>query len=247
MNNISVLIADSDAELIEALSAYIKTKNGLTLAAAASNGEEAYKLILETNPDVVILDPILPLLDGIGVLDKLKNNRSVKTPKVILYSVSSQFLNIASDLNSEIDYCLLKPQSCEHVCEIIDMVVSSKTKKAALEEMTTDLLRAFGFPANLKGYYYCRSAIIMVVENVELQAYITKLLYPQIAKVHNTTAARVERAIRHAIEVAWKRGDPNIKNKYFIPECMGEGGKPTNSEFIATMADRIRLEIKAVK
>lgn len=256
-NKISVIIADDNKELNDELSEFIKTQNDMTLTASAYDGEEAYALILETHPDVVILDLVMPKLDGIGVLKKLQNSPLPKRPKIVAYSISSAAINMASSA----DYCLLKPQNCERICEVIRDIASvpkitalpvtsripqasGKGEEIDLETVVTDFIHELGVPAHIKGYQYIRSAIMMVVENMDLLNFITKQLYPEIAKAYNTTASRVERAIRHSIEVAWSRGKPEIMNDIFGYTIHTGKGKPTNSEFIAMVADRIRLTLK---
>lgn len=261
-NKISVLIADDNHELSEELSAAIEAQSDMTLAAAAHDGEEAYKLILETRPDVVILDLVMPKLDGIGVLKRLNAAPLPKRPKIIVYSVSSVAINMAASVSPGVDYCLLKPQSTDRVCEAARDLVSTARpsvipiagksvsavenagKPADLETVVTDFIHELGVPAHIKGYQYIRSAIMMVVENMDLLNFITKQLYPEIAKAYNTTASRVERAIRHSIEVAWSRGKPEVMNEIFGYTIHTGKGKPTNSEFIAMVADRIRLTMK---
>lgn len=259
---ISVLIADDNEEVANELSSHIKGETDMEVAAVAYNGEEAYELILETHPDVVILDLVMPKLDGIGVLKKLQKSPLPKRPKIVVYSISSIAINMAASVNPCVDYCLLKPQSCERICEVIrDMAsvsvkipsvpsvarsasIPAKSEDADLETVVTDFIHELGVPAHIKGYQYIRSAIMMVVENMDLLNFITKQLYPEIAKAYNTTASRVERAIRHSIEVAWSRGKPEIMNEIFGYTIHTGKGKPTNSEFIAMVADRIRLTLK---
>lgn len=260
-NNISVLIADDNNEVTAELSDYINAEDGMTVAAVAHNGEEAYALIHETHPDVIILDLVMPKLDGIGVLKRLENAVLPKRPKIIIYSVSTVAINMAVNTSARIDYCLLKPQNNDRICEVIrDICALSKAAKPSiiqsaipsstaseavdLETVVTDFIHELGVPAHIKGYQYIRSAIMMVVENMDLLNFITKQLYPEIAKSYNTTASRVERAIRHSIEVAWSRGKPEIMNEIFGYTIHTGKGKPTNSEFIAMVADRIRLQLK---
>lgn len=261
-NKISVLIADDNRELARELSDYISGQSDMNLAAAAYDGEEAYGLILETHPDVVILDLVMPKLDGIGVLKKLSLSPLPKRPKIIAYSLSSAAINMAASITPGADYCLLKPQSPERVCEAArDLVsaakplalsITSRVSSSAenpkeavdLETVVTDFIHELGVPAHIKGYQYIRSAIMMVVENMDLLNFITKQLYPEIAKAYGTTASRVERAIRHSIEVAWSRGKPEVMNEIFGYTIHTGKGKPTNSEFIAMVADRIRLTLK---
>lgn len=259
-NKISVLTADDNKELRAELSEHIAAQADMELCAEAADGEEAYALILEKHPDVVILDLVMPKLDGIGVLKRLQSAPLPKRPKIIVYSISSIAINMASSVNPGADYCLLKPQSCERVSEVIRDVASlhktsalplitklpaaSKEDEVDLETVVTDFIHELGVPAHIKGYQYIRSAIMMVVENMDLLNFITKQLYPEIAKAYNTTASRVERAIRHSIEVAWSRGKPEIMNEIFGYTIHTGKGKPTNSEFIAMVADRIRLTLK---
>lgn len=256
-NSISVLIADDNNELAQELADYIATVADMKVCAIASNGKEAFSLILETKPDVILLDMVMPELDGIGVLKKLKNVHLDKKPVVIVHSISTLARTIEAALTLGADYYLLKPQSCERICETIkeftavqipDTEISqntaSKNISCDLETIVTDFIHELGVPAHIKGYQYIRSAIMMVVDNMDLLNFITKQLYPDIAKAYNTTASRVERAIRHSIEVAWSRGKPETMNNIFGYTIHTGKGKPTNSEFIAMVADRIRLQMK---
>lgn len=250
-SKISVLIADDNNQLADELSAYINTQNGMSTVAIASDGEEAWGLILETRPDVVILDMVMPKLDGMGVLRRIRE--LPEKPVVIAYSVSALQRTIENAVNLGADYYLLKPQSCERVADIIRELTEPNTiavggtamkKEVDLEALVTEFIHELGVPAHIKGYQYIRTAIMMVVENMDMLNYITKQLYPEIAHAYNTTASRVERAIRHSIEVAWTRGKPETMNEIFGYTIHTGKGKPTNSEFIAMVADRIRLQIK---
>lgn len=261
-NKISILVADDNKELALELSNHINTQNDMTTASVAYNGEEAYELIIETQPDVVILDLVMPELDGIGVLKRIQNSALAKRSKFIIYSVSNVAINMASSVSSYVDYCLLKPQSNERVCEVIRDLISApkaniipltqhditsapvKSDEVDLETVVTDFIHELGVPAHIKGYQYIRTAIMMVIDNMDLLNFITKQLYPDIAMEYKTTASRVERAIRHSIEVAWTRGKPEIMNEIFGYTIHTGKGKPTNSEFIAMVADRIRLRLK---
>ena len=243
-NNISVLIADDNEDLAKELSSYIGAKPNMTVTAIATDGEEAYTLISQTRPDV---------------LKRMQTLTFDKKPKIIVYSVSSIAIKMAASVSPLIDYCLLKPQSNERVYEVIQDLTSvpmvsaiplshnitaQKAEETDLETIVTDFIHELGVPAHIKGYQYIRSAIMMVVENMDLLNFITKQLYPEIAKAYNTTASRVERAIRHSIEVAWSRGKPEVMNEIFGYTIHTGKGKPTNSEFIAMVADRIRLQLK---
>ncbi len=257
MNNlISVLVADDNRELTKELSEYIGAQPDMEVT-TAENGNEALARIKEIEPDVLILDMVMPELDGIGVLKRLRTAEFPKKPIVIVYSISTLVRTVETMLNLGADYYLLKPQSPERVCDTIrEFTHAVKPSKASvpealpqnkdydLETIVTEFIHELGVPAHIKGYQYIRSAIMMVVENMDLLNFITKQLYPDIAKAYNTTASRVERAIRHSIEVAWSRGKPETMNEIFGYTIHTGKGKPTNSEFIAMVADRIRLQIK---
>lgn len=246
-----ILIADDNTALTDELSAYINVQNDMTTAAVASDGEEAWSLILETKPDVVILDMVMPKLDGMGVLKRIRELTA--KPVVIVYSVSALARTVETAASLGADYYLLKPQSSERVADTIRELTKTDTvtvrntvsnKNVDLETLVTEFIHELGVPAHIKGYQYIRTAIMMVVENMDMLNFITKQLYPEIAHTYNTTASRVERAIRHSIEVAWTRGKPETMNEIFGYTIHTGKGKPTNSEFIAMVADRIRLQIK---
>ncbi len=258
-NHISVLIADDNTELTRELSEYFSSQPDITVCGIANDGEEAVGLIAETSPDAVILDMVMPKLDGLGVLRRLQTLSLAKKPSVVVYSISALARTVETAISLGADYYLLKPQSPERICEIIREFAqapkpgitavpapakSARKEECDLETLVTEFIHELGVPAHIKGYQYIRSAIIMVVENMDLLNFITKQLYPEIAKAYNTTASRVERAIRHSIEVAWSRGKPETMNEIFGYTIHTGKGKPTNSEFIAMVADRIRLQIK---
>ena len=246
---LSVLIADDNEALAEELFEHINIQPDMRAIATANNGEEAWSLILETNPDIVILDMVMPKLDGMGVLKRIRELSN--KPIVIAYSVSALQRTVETAVSLGADYYLLKPQSCERVVDTIreltklnTVTVDNGRKIIDLETLVTECIHELGVPAHIKGYQYIRTAIMMVVENMDMLNYITKQLYPEIAHTYNTTSSRVERAIRHSIEVAWTRGKPETMNEIFGYTIQTYKGKPTNSEFIAMVADRIRLQIK---
>jgi two-component system response regulator (stage 0 sporulation protein A) len=248
---LSILIADDNETLTDELSAYINIQRDMVTAAVAADGEEAWGLILETKPDVLILDMVMPKLDGMGVLKRIRE--LPEKPLVIAYSVSALQRTVETAVSLGADYYLLKPQSCERVADTIRELTKPDTvtvkssvprKEVDLETLVTEFIHELGVPAHIKGYQYIRTAIMMVVEDMDMLNYITKQLYPEIAHIYNTTASRVERAIRHSIEVAWTRGRPETMNEIFGYTIHTGKGKPTNSEFIAMVADRIRLQIK---
>lgn len=256
MEKIKVLVVDDDEKYAKTLAEHISIQEDLTTAGIATDGEEAYEMILETKPDAVVLDIILPKLDGVGVLRRLAKEELDKKPEILVSSASS--LNKLYDTASRYGaaYYMIKPQSCDSICDTIrDMcgihreykaqaTVGIKDESYDLEALVTEYIHELGVPAHIKGYHYLRTAIMMVVKDMDLLNYITKELYPEIAKAYQTTSSRVERAIRHSIEVAWTRGKPQTMNEVFGYTINTGKGKPTNSEFIAMIADRIRLKIK---
>lgn len=255
---VSVLIADDNREFCDEMSDYIKASSDMCLAGVANDGDEAYGMICATRPDIVILDIIMPKRDGISLLKKLANTKMTKRPTVIAHSVTGNEKVMESCYQAGAEYFLLKPQTCEAIADTIRTLVPGNTAPSAviaqqplkqekdtdLETVVTEFMHELGMPAHIKGYQYIRTAIMMVVDNMDLLNYITKQLYPDIAKKYGSTSSRVERAIRHSIEVAWTRGRPETMNNIFGYTIDTGKGKPTNSEFIAMVADRIRLQTK---
>lgn len=254
MDKIKVLVVDDDEKYAKEMSDYINMQEDMTSVGIASDGEEAYEMIVETNPDAVILDVILPKLDGIGVLRRLSGSDTKNKPAVLVNSTSTlgNLYDMASRYGAS--YYMIKPQSGGSICDAVRDMCGIKREAVAtkgikgdtydLETMVTEFIHELGVPAHIKGYHYLRTAIMMVVKDMDLLNYITKELYPEIAKAYQTTSSRVERAIRHSIEVAWTRGKPQTMNEVFGYTINTGKGKPTNSEFIAMIADRIRLNIK---
>lgn len=261
-NTINVLIADDFQSFSADLSDYLSSQSDFTVIGQAYDGMDAYKKILQYTPDVVILDVFMPGLDGLSILKKLQAADLPKKPTCILTSVSgsANIMNTALSLGAA--YYVLKPiselalfadlvrdfarsgQDIKAVPTVKTPAVLPKPKSFDLESIVTNFIHELGVPAHIKGYQYIRTAIMMVTENMEMINYITKQLYPTIAKQYATTSSRVERAIRHSIEVAWSRGKPETMNEIFGYTIHTGKGKPTNSEFIAMVADRIRLQIK---
>ncbi len=248
----SVLIVDDNEEFCHDMASYIRASDDLCLAGVAYDGKEAYGMICQSRPDVVILDIIMPKYDGISLLKKLANTKMSKRPLYIVHSVTESRKMTEMCMGLGASYYLLKPQSQESIAEAIRTVVAKDSvseqkpsgNEETLEATVTRVMHEIGMPAHIKGYHYIRTAIMMVVENMDLINYITKRLYPDIAKAYQSTASRVERAIRHSIDVAWTRGNPDAIEKVFGYTINTGRGKPTNSEFIAMIADKIRLNIK---
>lgn len=225
----------------------------------ATNGEEALLKISRTHPDVVLTDIWLSKLDGIGVLrqSKTMDYAPDKPPAFIIVSmVSSQNIFIEAS-NAGAELCLLKPIDVQSLSDHIELILrnrkntaqpgNSKTADAAIpdiETQVTKIIHQIGVPAHIKGYQYLRTAILLTIQDSDIINSVTKVLYPSVAKKYATTTSRVERAIRHAIEVAWDRGDVDTLNSYFGYTIQNNRGKPTNSEFIAMIADNLRLKYK---
>ena len=257
-NKIRVLIADDNKEFCNSLKSSLEMENLIDVVGVAYDGKEAYEMVLETRPDVLLTDIIMPYMDGLALLGKINSNTMLsKKPKTIVFSSMGYENIINKAMNLGASYYLAKPFEASGLVDRIMEIcrapeensVGIKTNdklKNDLETNITMYIQQLGVPAHIKGYQYIRDAITMVIDDMDTINSITKLLYPSVAKHYNTTASRVERAIRHAIEVAWDRGNPDILNEIFGYTILGSKGKPTNSEFIALIADKIRLEMKVV-
>jgi two-component system response regulator (stage 0 sporulation protein A) len=271
-SKISVLIADDNKEFCSILNDYLLNQRDIVVTGIAKDGREALELIVERKPDLVILDIIMPHLDGLGVLEKLNTMELEKMPRIIILSAVGQDKITQQAITLGADYYTVKPFDMEVFTKRIrEMFSSTPTETSSvrtsssyqstssiiststdnrskvpmdLETEITNIIHEVGVPAHIKGYMYLREAITMVVNDMELLSAVTKELYPSIAKKYNTTASRVERAIRHAIEVAWGRGQVEAINRLFGYTVHGDKGKPTNSEFIAIIADKLRLKNK---
>jgi two-component system, response regulator, stage 0 sporulation protein A len=263
---ISVLIADDNKEFCSILNDYLLNQRDIIVTGIAKDGLEALKLIEERKPDLVVLDIIMPHLDGLGVLERLNTMNINPMPRIIVLSAVGQDKITQRAITLGADYYVVKPFDMDvftkRIRQMFNNTISSdETKKTIslvdtsevrisknnpndLEAEITNIIHEIGVPAHIKGYMYLREAITMVVNDMELLSAVTKELYPSIAKKYNTTASRVERAIRHAIEVAWSRGQVETINKIFGYTIHNDKGKPTNSEFIAMVADKLRLKNK---
>jgi len=254
-NKVRVLIADDNKEFCHSLKASLEKESFLEVVGVAYDGKEAYEMILEKRPDILLTDIIMPYMDGLALLGKLNSNTMLsKKPKTIVFSSMGYENIINKAMNLGASYFLAKPfEASSLIDRIKDICCAPEENKTStiskskndLETNITMYIQQLGVPAHIKGYQYIRDAITMVIDDMDTINSITKLLYPTVAKHYNTTASRVERAIRHAIEVAWDRGNPEILNEFFGYTILGSKGKPTNSEFIALIADKIRLDMKA--
>ncbi|HBQ96787.1 MAG: sporulation transcription factor Spo0A [Firmicutes bacterium] len=255
-----VLIADDNREFCELLQEAIRGEEGLEVVGIANHGMEVLELLAEQPVDVIVLDIIMPHLDGIGVLERLAQLELPNPPRVIILTAFGQETMTQKALELGADYFILKPFNLKVLASRVKQLAATASpgKKANslsgkisvvptknLDVEVTNVIHEIGIPAHIKGYLYLREAIIMVINRVDLLSGVTKELYPAIASKYKTTPSRVERAIRHAIEVAWSRGNVDVINGIFGHTVNRDRGKPTNSEFIAMVADKLRMQIKA--
>lgn len=262
MEKLNVAIADDNEKMIDLLETLIKEDNELELFGHANNGADIYDIIKEKEPDVVLLDIIMPKVDGLTVMERVGKDCTIKKhPAFIVVSAVGQEQITEDAFNLGANYYVLKPfdndmliSRIKHIRQLRDgrkdlrRINAYEDKNTYfernLETDVTNIIHEIGVPAHIKGYQYLRDAIILSVNDMEMLNSITKILYPTIAKKHQTTPSRVERAIRHAIEVAWSRGKMDTIDELFGYTVSTGKGKPTNSEFIALIADKIRLEYK---
>lgn len=261
MSEINVAIADDNERILDLLGEIIDSDKELNLVGRANNGEDVYELIKEKQPDVVLLDLIMPKMDGLSVMDLVNTDGEIKKhPAFIVITAVGQERITEDAFKKGANYYILKPFNNDVVLGRIkntnrmiqnriggfqgEEKTLSVQPEVNLEARVTDMIHEIGIPAHIKGYHYLRDAILMAVEDMDVLNAITKVLYPTVAKLHQTTASRVERAIRHAIEVAWSRGKLDTLDELFGYTVSNGKGKPTNSEFIALIADTIRLEYK---
>lgn len=252
---IKVAIADDNREFVSIIQEYLAQQEDIDLVGVAYNGKEILSIIEESNPDVIILDIIMPHLDGIGVLERI-NTLKGKRPKIIMLTAFGQENITQRVVELGADYYILKPFNMDVLASRIRQLASTITiqrpavvaqaiKTRPVDVEVTNIIREIGIPAHIKGYQYLRDAIMMIISEMELLGAVTKVLYPMIAEKYSTTPSRVERAIRHAIEVAWSRGNMEMINRLFGYTVKLEKGKPTNSEFMAMIADKLRMEMRA--
>lgn len=250
-----VLIIDDNRDFCDLLHEFLSKRAEFQVVGVGHNGVEALDLIYSLKPDVCVLDIIMPHLDGIGVLERLPARLAGHAlPKTIMLTALGHEEMTKRVLELGASYYILKPFNLETLAQRIQQLVTNgvaasplqleqqRSANRNLEIKISDFLHELGVPANIRGYVYLREAISMVAEEMQLLSAVTKILYPMIAENHDSTASRVERAIRHAIEVAWSRGNVDALNRMFGFTVDHRRGKPTNSEFIAMVADRLRLE-----
>ena len=250
----TVFIADSAEEFCTALSASLQRAGGFVVCGTASDGEQAIRQIMEKKPDVLVLDLMLSKQDGLSVLKAVgameKRPITLVTSAFVTDYVSAAVANLGGK------YLALKPCDMTALVERMDelrvgenlrLVSGRRSEKTSIESLVTGIIHEIGVPAHIKGYQYLREAIIIAVNDMDVINAITKVLYPQVAKTFQTTPSRVERAIRHAIEVAWDRGDLDTLQRFFGYTVSNTKGKPTNSEFIALIADKLQLQLKGAE
>lgn len=264
MSKINVAIIDDNERMVNLLDNILKSDDSIQVVGKASDGIAGVSVIKEQEPDIVLLDLIMPKLDGLGVMQKINKDSSIKKhPAFIIVSAIGKESITEDAFSQGAVYYIMKPFDNDVIINKIKQVSLTKSQKNVavrpngtseqadtqtthhnLETDVTDIIHEIGVPAHIKGYQYLRDAIIMSVDNREVINSITKVLYPTIAKMNKTTPSRVERAIRHAIEVAWSRGKMDTIDDLFGYTINTGKGKPTNSEFIALISDKIRLDYK---
>lgn len=268
-DKVRVIIADDNPDFVNTLIGYLEKEEGMEIVGTARDGKEAVNLIIEMKPDIALLDVIMPHLDGLGVLEALQVAPIEKMPMCIMLSAVGQDKITQRAINLGAEYYIVKPFDIELLIkrmkdfkyyepgtikgnyasreikpQYIQIAPENKKDESNLEALVTNIIHEVGVPAHIKGYQYLREAIMMVVNDIDVINQITKQLYPDIAEKYGTTPSRVERAIRHAIEVAWGRGQTDTMENIFGYTVSAAKGKPTNSEFIAMIADKLRLELK---
>ena len=274
MENVNVVIVDDNPMILNTLDEVISSEAGLSVIGRADNGKDAIDMIKDTQPDVVLLDLVMPQMDGITVVENIKKKTSMlKNPAFIILSAVGGDQMTEEAFQAGANYFLMKPFDKDILVNKIRRIgkrpvrpVPGKVLEAPLKAATpeeaamnreeymkehletdiTKMLHELGIPAHIKGYQYLRDAISMVVRDREMMEAVTKILYPEIAKKNYTSSSRVERAIRHAIEVAWGRGSLEVIDELFGYTISTGKGKPTNSEFIALIADKICLDYKKI-
>ena len=243
-----ILIADSDTTFCTEVSEFLSSFDDVEVMGFVTDGKSAYHEIMSGKPDVVITGVVMSGIDGFGVIKKINESGLDTKPSFIVVTAvnNDMLLKKAMDLGAK--YYLLRPIDYSVLIDIIRETPAPGKKPFSsggeynTELRITETIQRIGIPAHIKGYHYIRTAITMMTDDMELAHSVTKVLYPAVAKKYDTTPQRVERAIRHAIEVAWNRGDPSVLNDMFGYTIDSERGKPTNSEFIAMISDKIRLE-----
>lgn len=247
MNNdqIKVLIGDNSADYGVKIASKLR-EYGIYAYTRKKDGNVIFEAIQKDMPDVVVADLTLPNLDAIALMNKTDEFLAKKPEFIVTSAIKNNFIERQAIENGAA-YFIVKPFDIENLCSIIKSIVRKNVSAECtdLEIIVTDIIHKLGVPAHIKGYHYLRTAILQAVENRRLMDCVTKQLYPSVAQKYDTTSSRVERAIRHAIEIAWDRGNVEVLNSFFGYTVNTYRGKPTNSEFIALVTDKLRLQYKA--
>ena len=259
MEVVRVIVVDDNIQLRDMVAEYLKMQNGLEVVAVAENGLDAIEAVKKHEPDVLVCDMIMPKMDGYAVLERLAEMEGAKRPGVIALTALGRDDFIARAINLGVKYYMVKPIDLSALAQRVfeaagemaraDAVGlrerSVKECAASLEERIANLFLTVGIPAHIKGYQYLREAVKMAIDHPDVMGRITKELYPGIARRFGTTSSKVERAIRHAIEVAWNRGRIEALDEAFGRNVCSLDDKPTNGEFIALVSDRLRVKDSA--
>ena len=256
-NQIKVLLTEDNTQFGRMCEKVLGNK-GFNVSTVSKNGSDVIEAVERIRPDILIIDSFMASIDGLGVIKKVKENKS-NAPIVVLMSSVDRPAFEKQMISSGADYYFIKPFDVDVMSDRInqlyewkqmsrddeDICLSRESKdNSRLEVIISEIMHEIGVPAHIKGYQYLREAIMLCVNDSEIMNSVTKLLYPTVAKKYNTTPSRVERAIRHAIEVAWDRGDVDVLSSYFGYTIQNTRGKPTNSEFIAMISDKLILKRK---
>lgn len=258
---LKVVIADDNKELILMVSEFLNVQSNIEVSKAFTSGRQLLNYLEGNDVDILLLDIFMPEVDGIRVLEELNknSNKYIRPKKIIMLTAFNNENLIAKSSDLGADYFVIKPIELNNLLDVITSITKPAVKKKRdvlslsegdseinLDQEITSLLHEIGVPAHIKGYMYLRESITMVYNNIDILGSITKVLYPMVAKKYKTTSSRVERAIRHSIEVAWNRGNVDAISAIFSYTISYNKSKPTNSEFIAMIADKLRLEHKVL-
>lgn len=257
---VKIIIADDNKELVLMVSEFLKIQNNLEVVKTFSSGKQLLTFLESNQVDLLLLDIFMPEIDGVAVLDELNKNagKYLRPKKIIMLTAFNNESLVAKSSDLGADYYIIKPIDLNSLLNTINSLLKTPSKKLGeqinlqarpqnesdLETEITAILHEIGVPAHIKGYMYLRDSITMVYHNIDILGAITKVLYPMVAKKYKTTSSRVERAIRHSIEVAWNRGNVDTISQIFSYTISYNKSKPTNSEFIAMIADKLRLAHK---